>query len=117
MAIDERRVQNDIELQRVQANPTSTTRPPSTSPPTATWWWPRNDHAIAYAGFRLSLPTFGDLPKSERSQPWNHAPEELRGMSDLVHACHAAAGSDIPLQRGVVLQAARRGTCPCRGES
>ena len=55
-----------------------------------------NDHAVAYAGFGHLFPTLEIFSKSERSQPWNHSPDELRSLSDLVHACHAATGSDIP---------------------
>jgi galactose-1-phosphate uridylyltransferase len=55
-----------------------------------------NDYAIAFAAFGHRFPTLAIYSKSARSQPWNHSPEELRGMSDIVHACHAAMGSEIP---------------------
>ncbi len=55
-----------------------------------------NEHAIAFAAFGHRFPTLAIYSKSERSQPWNHSPQELRGMSDLVHACHAAMGPGIP---------------------
>jgi len=55
-----------------------------------------NDYAIAFAAFGHRFPTLAVYSKSSRSQPWNHSPEELRGMSDIVHACHAAMGSEIP---------------------
>jgi len=55
-----------------------------------------NDHAIAFAAIGHRFPTLAIYSKSERSQPWNHSPQELRGVSDLVHACHAAMGPGIP---------------------
>jgi galactose-1-phosphate uridylyltransferase len=96
VAIDERGVQNDIELQRVRANPNLYNEAAVNFAAYRNLVVAENDHAIAYAGFGHRYPTLEIFSKSERSQPWNHAPEELRGMSDLVHACHAAAGSDIP---------------------
>ena len=96
VAIDERGVQNEIELQRVRANPNLYNEAAVNFAAYRNLVVAENDHAIAYAGFGHHYPTLEIFSKSERSQPWNHAPEELRGMSDLVHACHAAAGSDIP---------------------
>ncbi len=55
-----------------------------------------NDHAIAFADFGHRFPSIAIFSKSEHSQPWNHKPEELRGMSDIIHACHAAMGPSIP---------------------
>jgi galactose-1-phosphate uridylyltransferase len=55
-----------------------------------------NEHAVAFAAFGHRFPTLAVYSKSERTQPWNHAPEEVRCMSDLVHACHAAMGPGIP---------------------
>ena len=55
-----------------------------------------NDHAVAFAAFGHRFPTLAVYSKSARSQPWNHGADELRGMSDIVHACHAAMGSEIP---------------------
>ena len=33
--------------------------------------------------------------KSYFSRPYEHSDEEIQGMSDLVHACHAASGAEI----------------------
>jgi galactose-1-phosphate uridylyltransferase len=55
-----------------------------------------NQHAIAFAGFGHRFPTLEIFSKSERCEPWNHTADEIRGMSDLVHACHAAMGPSIP---------------------
>lgn len=55
-----------------------------------------NDHAIAFAGFGHRYPTLEVFSKSAESNPWDQAPEEVRAMSNLMHACHAATGPDIP---------------------
>nr|VFK16966.1 MAG: Galactose-1-phosphate uridylyltransferase [Candidatus Kentron sp. LPFa] len=55
-----------------------------------------NDHAIAYVEIGRRYPTIAIYSKSEHAMPQEHTSEEVRGMSDLVHACHAAMGSGIP---------------------
>lgn len=96
VAIDERGYQNEVELQRVRANPNFYNEAAVNFAGYRNLVVAENDHALAFAGFGHRFPTLEIFSKSERSQPWNHSAEELRGMSDLVHACHAAAGPDIP---------------------
>ena len=96
VAIDERGVQNEVELQRVRANPNIYNEAAVNFAAYRNLVVAENDHAIAYAGFGHRYPTLEIFSKSERSEPWNHSPEELRAMSDLVHGCHAAAGAEIP---------------------
>ncbi|MFD1506223.1 DUF4921 family protein [Georgenia yuyongxinii] len=55
-----------------------------------------NDHAVAFAGFGHHFPTLEIYSKSRRHLPWDHDDAELRGISDLLHACHAATGADVP---------------------
>ena len=55
-----------------------------------------NDHAIAFAGFGHRYPTIEVYSKSEVSNPWEQSPEEVRGMSDMMQAMHAATGVDVP---------------------
>ena len=55
-----------------------------------------NDHAIAFADFGRRYPTIAIYSKSEHAMPQHHSDEELRGISDIVHGCHAAMGSQIP---------------------
>ncbi|GAA0331899.1 DUF4921 family protein [Micropruina glycogenica] len=55
-----------------------------------------NDHAIAFAGFGHRFPSLEIYSKSAECDPWEQAPEELRGMSDMLHAMHAATGVDVP---------------------
>ncbi|MGH2575178.1 MAG: DUF4921 family protein, partial [Ignavibacteria bacterium] len=54
-----------------------------------------NDYAIAYSGIGHRFPTLEIFSKSVHSRPSQHTEEEIKGMSDLVHACHAASGSQI----------------------
>ena len=55
-----------------------------------------NDHAIALAEIGHRFPALAIYSKSRHARPEEHTEEELRGFSDLVHACHAAMGSQIP---------------------
>lgn len=55
-----------------------------------------NKHAVAIAGFGHRYPTLEVWSRSRSCQPWEHTPEELKDMSDLVHAMHAASGVHIP---------------------
>jgi galactose-1-phosphate uridylyltransferase len=96
VAIDERGVQNDLALRRVRDNPNIYNEAAVNYAAYHNLVVAENDHAIAFAGFGHRFPTLEIFSKSERSQPWNHSAEELRGISDLVHGCHAAAGPDIP---------------------
>jgi galactose-1-phosphate uridylyltransferase len=54
-----------------------------------------NDYAIAYAGIGHRYPTLEIFSKSKHSRPSTQTQEEIRGMSDLIHALHAASGSQI----------------------
>ncbi|AQP44130.1 DUF4921 family protein [Tessaracoccus flavus] len=55
-----------------------------------------NEHALAFAGFGHRFPTIEIYSKSEQSDPWEMDRAEVRGMSDLIHAMHAATGPDVP---------------------
>ena len=54
-----------------------------------------NEHAMAWAGIGHRHPTIEVHSKSYFSRPYEQSSEEIRDMSDLVHACHAATGSGI----------------------
>jgi len=55
-----------------------------------------NDFAIALSEIGHRFPTLAIYSKSRNARPEDHSEEALRGFSDLVHACHAAMGSQIP---------------------
>ena len=54
-----------------------------------------NDFAIAYVGIGHRYPTIEIYSRSNHPRPYEHTEEELRGVSNLVHACHIATGSQI----------------------
>ena len=55
-----------------------------------------NDSVIAFAGFGHRYPTIEIYSKSEKVRPWEHSDKEIRDMSDIIHAIHAATGPDVP---------------------
>ena len=54
-----------------------------------------NDYAIAYVGIGHRYPTIEIYSKSVNARPQEHDDDEVRGMSDIVRACHAAVGGDV----------------------
>ncbi len=54
-----------------------------------------NDHALAFAGIGHRFPTIEIFSRSRSARPEEHSDEELRGISNLVHAIHAAMGPTI----------------------
>lgn len=52
-----------------------------------------NDHAIALAEIGHRFPTIAIYSKSEKGRPFEQSPEEIRGMSDILHAVHAVITS------------------------
>ena len=96
VSIDERGVSSEIELQRVRANPNLYNEVAVNYAGYHNLVVAENDHAIAIAGFGHRFPALEIFSKSAHSQPWNHSDDELRGMSDLIHAAHAATGPDVP---------------------
>jgi len=54
-----------------------------------------NAHCIAFAGFGHRYPTVEVYSTAPSSEPWNHTPQERRGVSDVLHAVHAAIGPDV----------------------
>ena len=54
-----------------------------------------NDYAIAFAGIGHRSPTIEVYSRSSAGRPYEHSEEEIRGVSNLVHAMHAAMGGQI----------------------
>ncbi len=54
-----------------------------------------NDYAIAFAGIGHRYPTIEIYSRAQAGRPYEHSEAEIRGVSSLVHACHAAMGSQI----------------------
>lgn len=55
-----------------------------------------NDYAIAFADYGHRFPTIAIYSKSQNSHIWELKDEEIRGFSDILHACHAAMTAKIP---------------------
>ncbi len=55
-----------------------------------------NENAIAIAGYGHRYPSLEVYSRSAAPSPWQMSPVEVRGWSDLVHACHVAAGPQVP---------------------
>ncbi|KAA0919870.1 DUF4921 family protein [Dietzia sp. ANT_WB102] len=55
-----------------------------------------NEHAVAVVGVGHRYPALVVYSRSAASAPWDHSTAELRGVSDLLHACHAATGRLVP---------------------
>lgn len=54
-----------------------------------------NDTAVACIGIGHRYPTIKIYSKSYYARPHEQSAEEVRGMSNLVHACHAALGTHL----------------------
>lgn len=96
VSIDERGVQHEATLSRLRSNSNLFNDAGANYALYRNLVIAENDHAIAFAGFGHRFPTIEIYSKSEQSDPWRHSAEELRSMSDLIHAMHAATGPDVP---------------------
>jgi len=54
-----------------------------------------NDFAIAFAGLGHRYPTIEIYSRGQAGRPYEHSDEEVSGVSNLVHAVHAAMGGGI----------------------
>ncbi|MBS4027389.1 MAG: DUF4921 family protein [Ignavibacteriales bacterium] len=54
-----------------------------------------NEFAIAFIGIGHRFPTIEVYSRSVAGNPFDQTPEEVRGVSDLVHSIHAALGSQV----------------------
>ena len=96
VAIDERGVQADTEIAQLRANPNMYNELAVDYAAYHNLTIAENDHAICFAGIGHRYPTLEIYSKSATPEPWLQSDEEVRAMSDLIHACHAAAGPDVP---------------------
>nr|WP_120492203.1 DUF4921 family protein [Corynebacterium lactis] len=96
VAIDEHGEQLDGEVELVRENPNAYNEYAVDYAARRNLIIAENDYAVAFAGFGHRYPTLEIFSKSAVCEPWKQTPEEIDGMSDIIHACHAAAGPTIP---------------------
>ncbi len=96
VAIDEHGTQHQATLQRLRVNPNLFNEVAANYASYRNLVVAENDHALAFAGFGHRYPTIEIYSKSAESDPWRHRPEEIAGMSDMIHAMHAATGAEVP---------------------
>ncbi len=96
VAIDERGVQHELASQRLRANLNVFNEVAVNYASYKNLILAENEFAVAFAGFGHRYPTIEIYSKSEACDPWEHTPDEIRSMSDMVHAMHAATGSHVP---------------------
>ena len=96
VAIDERGVQHEATLAKLRANPNLFNESAVNYATYRNLVVAENDHAVALAGFGHRYPTIEIYSKSEHPDLWDQSPAEVRAMSDMIHAMHAATGSDVP---------------------
>lgn len=96
VAIDERGVQNEYEIAVTRQNPNIYNEAAVNYAARHNLIIAENEHAVAFAGFGHRYPTLEIYSRSAAVLPWEHDRDELRAMSDLVHACHAATGTEVP---------------------
>ncbi|MFT3859900.1 DUF4921 family protein [Micropruina sp.] len=96
VAVDERGVQAERAVARLRQNPNVFNEDAVNYAGYKNLVLAESDHAIAFAGFGHRFPSLEIYSKSAQCDPWEQSPDELRGMSDLVHALHAATGVAVP---------------------
>lgn len=95
VAIDELGVQAEREYARAKAKPNIYNEMAVDYAADQGLLLAENEHAIAFAGFGHRYPTLEVFSKASARMPWDHAPAEIRAVSDLLHACHAATGPTV----------------------
>ena len=95
VAIDDLAVQTEAELDRLRSQPdiydiifkVGATRKLVIA---------QNEHAVAFAGFGHRFPGIAVWPLHAPRNPWEVGQEQMRAISDLLHAAHAATGASVP---------------------
>ena len=96
VAVDERGVQAERAVARLRQNPNVFNEDAVNYAGYKNLVLAESEHAIAFAGFGHRFPSLEIYSRSEQCDPWEQSPEELRGMSDMLHAMHAATGVEVP---------------------
>ncbi len=96
VAIDEHGTQQQATLHRLRTNPNLFNEVAVNYASYRNLVIAENEHAIAFAGFGHRYPTIEIYSKSEHPDPWDQSADEVRAMSNMIHAMHAATGPDVP---------------------
>lgn len=96
VAIDERGVQTELEIAKLRQNPNMYNEWGVNYASYHNLVIAENDHAVMCAGVGHRYPTISVYSKSAVPEPWLQTDEEVRGMSDLLHAAHAGTGPEVP---------------------
>ncbi len=96
VAVDERSVRTEQEMGRLRSNINLYNEYAVDYAARQNLVFAENEYAVAFAGFGHRYPSLEIYSKSGSCRPWEQTSEEVEGMSDLLHACHAATGGDVP---------------------
>ncbi len=95
VAVDERSVRTERELHRLRENSNFYNEHAVGYAGRQNLVIAENDAGVAFAGFGHRYPSVEIYSKDEHGRPWEQSPDQVRGVSDLVHAIHAATGADV----------------------
>jgi galactose-1-phosphate uridylyltransferase len=96
VAIDELGVELEQEMERVRAHPDLFARWGREYADGQGLVIARTPTAVAFAGIGHRYPSVEVHSSVTSRRPWELGDHEVRDFSDLLHACHAATGSDVP---------------------
>ena len=96
VAIDERGMHSELEIAKLRQNPNMYNEWGVNFASYHNLIIAENDHAVICAGVGHRYPTINVYSKSPTPEPWQQSEEEVRGMSDILHAAHAGTGPDVP---------------------
>lgn len=96
VAIDERGMHSELEIAKLRQNPNMYNEWGVNFASYHNLIIAENDHAVMCAGVGHRYPTINVYSKSPTPEPWRQAAEEVRGMSDILHAAHAGTGPEVP---------------------
>ena len=96
VGVDDRSIRMQMELHRVRANGNFYNENVVDYASRHNLLVAENESAVAFAGFGHRHPSLEIYSKSPVCRPWEQSPEEQRAVSDLLHACHAATGAEVP---------------------
>lgn len=96
VAIDERGMHSELEIAKLRQNPNMYNEWGVNFASYHNLIIAENDHAVMCAGVGHRYPTINVYSKSPTPEPWQQSEEEVRGMSDILHAAHAGTGPEVP---------------------